>query len=761
MTGAGLVALATLALAAPAALRIEPAPLARCLEQLTLATGARFIVATGVAPGVRCRAVAAAPSIDAALDAALEGEPVRWRLRDDGVYLLVPGGAATEATLEPLTIETQEDARDLAEASSPLPGPRPRVADLRSETRYAPEDLAVKPFARFGQLGRLAPNVYGSGEALSIRGVPRDNDYFSGVAVFYDGIDVGTLLLDNDVLAVDDLDSLRYGRGASAFLHGGGSAGGAIYLDTPPPTPVLAGRVRASAGQRSSRSFGAAVSGPLGGGLSARLAVTRAEDPRYVVNRTVTAIDGDTDTRERVLAKLLYEPDALPGLTLAANAFHVDAETPDRFVARRTDDPPSAIFDEVSYDPTARDWRLDALGLGWRAEYRFDGGLELGLHASDLDAERSAAQAAEAALRTTRQDREQRTRYGAQLAWPIRPAWRVHAAVEAQRIETDRGLLAETLTAGTWIRQRDNTVLRVDGVGTSLELAYDRGARWRALAGVRRIDEDVRFLTTRERAGVDAQALVDTRSSYARTLPAAGLEFDPTPSQHLALRYDRGYRTGGRSEIEYVGEYAPEALETAELAWRTEALGGRLHVTTSVFRTDWRDRTSIDGTIGANVTEPIETRIRGGEIEARFAVHETLDLRLGVGYLDSEYTRGRFITQSTAFDLRGQRGADAPRATAICSIAWRGRDGWFATIDAYHARTAASSAFAGVLAPQARDAYAVIDARLGWRHRNLTIALDVGNALDEHYIDRFVERRARSRRIGAPRQTELSVAWSF
>jgi iron complex outermembrane recepter protein len=211
-------------------------------------------------------------------------------------------------------------------------------------------------------------------------------------------------------------------------------------------------------------------------------------------------------------------------------------------------------------------------------------------------------------------------------------------------------------------------------------------------------------------------------------------------------------------------------LATIELAWRARWLGERLRSSASVFHTDWRDRTSIDGTIGAEIVEPIETRILGAELELEAELGEAWALRGGLGWLDSEYTRGRYALNAVPYDLRGRKAADAPRATAVLGAIWRGPQGWYASADAYHAARAESSTFLNTNAfpsdspnapPPPREAYTVLDLRLGWRRDDLNITLTVGNVLDENYIDRYVERRPASRRIGEPRQVDLSVGWDW
>jgi outer membrane receptor protein involved in Fe transport len=778
------LALALAAALAPAraadvvqALRVDAAPLPRCLEQIAAGTGARFILSPRLAQDApRCRPVVGATSAAMALDAALADSDVAWRMRDDGVFLLAASAPVAAGTLDTLAIEDTAleggDADPDAGGAAPH-APRTAFGKHAGGTQYDRAELAAMPLVRFNQVGRLAPNVYSSGQSLSIRGVPRDNDYFTGNGVTIDGIDVGTLLLDHNLLPVDDLAAVRYVRSGAAFEYGGGRAGGSIQIDTPAPEPRFGARLAVGGGERSSTSAVVAADAPLlaDGSLSGRLTLGRRNDPRFVRSAVVASIDDDTDRRDNANLRLRWEPESLPGLSVDLTGFHVDADAPDRSVARPGVGVPFDLFDRVSFDRSAIDYDLRGTGRGLRADYATAGGVWMGAWASDLDATREGLALRQPDRVSFRRDDEARANIGLGTGLALGEAWRLHASIEQQRIERSESfvqVVGATPAQGVAYTGTNRNILDLDNTAVVAELSWREGP-WRVSAGMRHVDETVEFryreLFVPTIGAASDRITQRTRSDYRRNLPAASIEYELTPTQAVGASYSRGYRSGGFSEFVVVGEYAPESLATTELSWRGAWFEQRLGLRAALFRTAWRDRTSIDGTIGAEIIEPFETRIDGAELELEATLSESIALRGGLGWLDARHRSGRYALAFREFDLAGVRATDAPGHTVLLGAIWRGAGGWSASVDAYRAGAAQSSTFSrdavGSEVPLPRAAYTVVDARIGWQGDRLGVALTASNLFDEEYIDRYVERRAFSRILGEPRQVDLRVTWTW
>lgn len=754
------------------AIRVEAASLTRCLEQLSQETGARFVVSDELTQQVRgCRGVEDARDVAQALRAIFEGSPVRWRLQEDGVFILASQAVPQRVRMAPLLVEADEAAADLPQDS--LEAPLPWVAQWQSQTRYDARELVVKPLLQFNQISRLAPNVYSNGESLSIRGVPRDNNYFTGNAVFYDGIEISTLLLDNNLLAIDELASLRYGRGSSVFVHGSGAAGGAIYLDTPQPTPAWGGRAWLSFGQRHAYGSGASITGPISDwGLSGRIAVSESEDPRFVQNRSpvVAGITGTTDLRRRANAKLRFEPDGLPGLTMDATLFYIGGDNPDRFVARRARGAPDEIFDEISYDETAVDWDISAVGQGLRARYQAGSGWDIAFAASDMRVGmQSWIETGPLNIDHYVGEDERHTRYSLTANVLLTSAWDAYLGWERQQIASDEWTLRHVVPLspfpGEAFDQHAADVRKLDNSSVLAELHFQPNERWKFALGARALHEQQHFfLSQRDTFAARppvASVPMESLTKYTKLLPAGGVAFQATPNHGFSLKYDQAYRSGGDSPF-VGGEYAPERLQALELGWHGSWLAERVQAQFNLFRSDWDRRTSIDGTVGAPILIPPESRTHGAELELKFDWNEQLTLRTGIGWLDSTYQQGRFGINPR--DVTGSRTADAPRWTFTASAMWQSEHGWYAGMDAYRA----SSAVSMVLGAQYNDesvptraGYTVMDARIGWRNAQWDCALTANNLFNARYIDHYDRLKPFSRLIGEPRQLSLRASWSW
>jgi hypothetical protein len=748
-------------------IRINASPLTQCLGQIAQATGARFIVSENLTKTLpACRNVENAQSIAKALDAIVDGTNVRWQQRDDGVFMLAAQTSFEQAQLAPLYIEASSGS--VAESETEKNVPLPSVEQWRSKTHYDASELAVKPVFQFNQLSRLAPNVYSNGESLSIRGVPRDNNYFTGNTVFYDGIDVGTLLLDNNLLAVQDLESLSYARGGNALLQGSGAAGGAIYLTTPNPVPKWGGSVSTSLGQRNANSNSLTITRPiLDFGLSGRLYLGQSEDPRFVRNVVISEISGSTDTRQRANAKLLFEPEFWPGFTLGMTSFYIGGDAPDRFVARRSQESLDSIFDEISFDNTAMNWNISAIGQGLNARYVTDRGVEIAALASNSRIGNSEMHQSEG-----RGNEERRQRFQTTLSVPFADYWKAYLGFERQQVKDEQWAQSQYLPQRPFtsegFNQRRTNGLRMGNTSLVAELSYDSGALWQASIGARSVEEDVYFFLSQYSVYESRPPVLElpyaTRARYSKVLPVASVAFNFNNHHTLSLKYDQAYRMGGGGH-NYITGYQPEQLQTIELGWHGKWFDERIQTQLNVFETDWNKRTSIDGTIGSSIHVPLETQIRGAEFQVQAQLNDLWSMRAGLGWLDSTYRQGVFATEGHILDLAGLRAADAPRFTVSAGVIGQLGSGWYVAADAYHASSAVSAVMYGRHESSAvlpvRPGYSVVDARLGWRGKTLDVSINASNVFDAKYIDHYDDLKPFSRFIGEPRQIDFRLSWQW
>jgi len=121
-------------------------------------------------------------------------------------------------------------------------------------------------------------------------------------------------------------------------------------------------------------------------------------------------------------------------------------------------------------------------------------------------------------------------------------------------------------------------------------------------------------------------------------------------------------------------------------------------------------------------------RTLGLEAEARWAVHDTLELYANVGLLDAEFED--FVTPQV--DLSGRAQAHAPDYTLAAGASYRHPRGLFARVDV----SARDAFYFDVSHDQASQPYELVNARIGYEADNWAVQLWARNLFDRYYAVR-------------------------
>ncbi|WP_176489000.1 TonB-dependent receptor [Rhizorhabdus dicambivorans] len=143
----------------------------------------------------------------------------------------------------------------------------------------------------------------GSGASISLRGVSSasiDGGVEQSVLIDFDGMAISRGRITNDALF--DVGSLTVLKGPQAVFFGKNSPGGVVSIKSAEPTDTFSGFVRAGYEfHADTKQVEAAISGPVGDGLAARLAIFGSDSKGYIRNlsRGVpdlvrTAVSGST-----------------------------------------------------------------------------------------------------------------------------------------------------------------------------------------------------------------------------------------------------------------------------------------------------------------------------------------------------------------------------------------------------------------------------------------------------------------------------------
>ena len=723
-------ALCAAALARAAGAAPAQSPLLTCLEPIARAYHVRIVDASGSRDPIACVATAPHATLDATLNRLLQPHGLAWRRLDDGT-LEVFAAPPASVQLAPLDIEGE-----------PLPEPQrpehplatPLVERATASTVLDQQWLGDAPLLGFNQIALYAPNVYGSGQGLAIRGTERDTDYFPALTVTYDGIDLGTRLLDDELVPLDDVVALELARGPRAFEAGEGAQAGVIAMKTAEPAAQPSESALLGVGTGDERQAGLSWSGPLPllPGLGATIAFEQRNLPSFVHQAVVPS--GNVATRRDAFGhmKVRYLPEWLPGLSAEVSALVLNGDSSDRQVVPPlpTFHNPHPVFNPFDRESFATDPLVAETNARGAAGYvRYDASdWTLDAHASVTSITRNTT---EEPVRLVWSDRELRRREGLTATANPWTDWTFVAGVEHDNVATT---FYTPLSSGQLVFNFFGT----ETDSAALWAEHNFGSTWIVGLGLRALYERSTIFNGS-----------GPPFGYHLPIPLGVVEWHPWSSQVFTLSYGTGFRSGGELNNATV-VYSPERSQNAELSWRGKWFGDRLRTTTTVFAGKLRDRFTFD--LAGPVSGPIpgSVRERGVEFEFDADLSARWRLRGGLGLLRSRFSSFDF--------LYGQPTSEAPPQTMTLGLRYGLNTGWYGAADAYHAGVARYYNPAGSL-----PAYEVLALRVGWRAPNWDAALIASNVLDKDYIAR-VQNSAENQigfRLGDPRRVELRLKWSW
>ena len=655
-----------------------------------------------------------------------------WRRLDEGTVEVVAANPTAMMKLSALNIEG-EPVTDPPRPENPVA--TPLVERATAFTAIDQRWLDSAPLLGFNQISWYAPNVYGSGQSLAIRGIERDTDYFPALTVTFDGIDLGTRLLDDELVPLDDVIKLNLARGPRTFEYGDASQAGVISLATATPAvePIMSTTL--GVGNLGARNAAISWSGPLGtSGLGATFALDAHQLPGFVRQLGVPEADVEERRNDFLRVKLSYAPQSPAGLSAGLAALALSGDSSDRAVF-----PPIADTGQpgpASFDPYDRDSyalrpvvaRTHARGAAGFVRYEEPDQWAIDAHASVTTIYRDATQLPEHLHWT---DQEIRRRMGLTASDHPAQDWTIVAGLEHGDFATS---FFTPFSGGPPGRSHLTTATN----SASIWIEHSWGSDWNAGLGARWVYEQM--------AGYPGQS----DFTYHVPIPLAVLEWRPWTDHALTVSYGTGYRSGGLVSAE--GGYVPERSRNVEFAWRAQWLGGSLHSALSAFDSEIHDRFTYFNAFGTGNLTPGRVRDRGLEFELTADLSDYWRLRAGIGALSSRFS---------SFDYRYRDPtSEAPPQTGTFGVRYGLAQGWYGALDAYRAAGAQydiSGQLAGHLPP-----YDVLGLRVGYRSANRDIALIAANTLDAQYVERIQRIAGRSGyRLGDPRRVELRVKWTW
>jgi len=178
--------------------------------------------------------------------------------------------------------------------------------------------------------------------------------------------------------------------------------------------------------------------------------------------------------------------------------------------------------------------------------------------------------------------------------------------------------------------------------------------------------------------GLTGGKLADETISVAEPSGKIALDWTPNDDWLFYASYSRGFKSGGFNgsfalAVEEVGPFDEETLDAYELGFKGTLADNRVQLNGAVYYYDYKDLQIFDTDINTSaflLANAGNAEVLGFELESRWLVTEALDVRLGVGYSDTEIVE---YATNLGTQAEGNRLANTPEWTlnSVITYQWQ------------------------------------------------------------------------------------------
>lgn len=247
--------------------------------------------------------------------------------------------------------------------------------------------------------------------------------------------------------------------------------------------------------------------------------------------------------------------------------------------------------------------------------------------------------------------------------------------------------------------------------------------------------------------------------SYNAFSPKLATRYKLTDDAMVFATASKGYRAGGfnsfaaPNQSEFLS-YDEETVWNYEIGSKAVFFNNRLNLNLSLFYMDIKDmqvETAVDN-IFTYVLNAAEATSKGVELEAEFKATDEITLFTAFGYTDVTFDE----FSDNDGDYSGNTNPFAPEYNLNLGAQYRSRAGWFARLDV--------NAYGKMYLDKAnrfdRDAYAVINSKIGYEGDAFEVYLSAKNIFDQEY-DSVGYYDGLYTVPSPPREVALSVTYRF
>jgi len=584
---------------------------------------------------------------------------IAWA-QDDGA-----GTGSDASLLDTIYVSGENVTRSQQETASSVEV----ITDKDLETR--PDEQNVQ-----SAIGDV-PNVYYPG-TVGVAPVIRGQDTQgpnTGAVAFYSGtVPRASINIDGHyqsyfetvfgATSIWDVDQIEVFRGPQTTSQGANSIAGAIVVTTKDPTFTPEGALQAEYGNYNTHRVSGMLSGPLSSQLAARVALDYYGRDTFIdyINSAFTEEATNLDIMSfNGRAKLLYTPDAFPGLTakLTYAATQNNQPTYEAVTVQPYDRLENSQTSVPSFYSRTNTGIVDL-------SYEFENGIVLSNQAqfTDLYVDRSVDPVGNGDARIDQQNwsNELLLNFGNQDSMVSGVAGLYGAFTQS-----DESLLLPFNGSPSFEDSKTN-------LGIFTEIDYRINDAWTLTGGLRFESDQIK------RSGQSTTAaFVPVNFDYDETfnalLPKIALAYNITPDVTVGGLVNRGFNPGGVAFDFFNGSALPFEEETSwnyELFGRANLLDDTLFVSANVFYTDYHDSQRYFQTTlpGSNVTQLLTLNAErahayGLELAMSYQVLDNLRFNANAGVMQSEITQ--FDTLPA---VEGNEFSKAPGYTVGLGVDW-------------------------------------------------------------------------------------------
>jgi iron complex outermembrane recepter protein len=218
--------------------------------------------------------------------------------------------------------------------------------------------------------------------------------------------------------------------------------------------------------------------------------------------------------------------------------------------------------------------------------------------------------------------------------------------------------------------------------------------------------------------------------SWNELSPKLALEYSWTPSTMTYVSVSKGYRSGGfntfASDPQY-NSYDEEKLWSYEIGSKNLFWDNRLMLNGCIFLMDLTDMQVTEAVtpMESYLTNAAEATGKGIELEMTANLTTGLSMMAGVGYIDIEFDDFK----DALGDYTGNKNPYAPEYTFNIGVQYRFQSGLYARADLI----GCGEMYLDRANKYKRDAYEIVNARIGYESEHYDVYLYGKNIFDEEY----------------------------